>query len=70
MSPRSLAMTIGKPSVSNALPSTATPNLPHTSLAKKSAFGLLWLPYCVLNSDVRPARARLAEMMLMTPPMP
>ena len=39
--------------MSNTLPSTATPSLPQTSLAKKSTFGLLWLPYWVLNSSVR-----------------
>ena len=68
MIPRSLAMTIGNPSVLKAPPSTATPSLPHTSLAKKSAFGLFRFPYCVLNSTER--RAGVVEMMLITPPMP
>ena len=58
MMPRSAAVTIGNPSVSNALPSTATPSLPQTSLANTSAFGLLWLPYCVFNSNVRRAARR------------
>ena len=50
-------MTIGKPSVVKALPSTDAPNLPHTSLPKKSAFGLFWLPYCVSQLDRAAAAA-------------
>ena len=48
--------TIGKPSVSNTLPSTATPTLPQTSLPKKSTFGLFRFPYCGLNFERAPRR--------------
>ena len=65
--PRSIAATIGNPSVLKKLPSTAAATLFHRSLAKKSNFGLLWLPYCGLSSSVR--RVGRLVMMLMTPPI-
>ena len=60
-------MTCAKPSVVKALPSMEAPTLPQTSLAMKSALGLLLLPYWVRSSNVR-GRGR-ALTTLMTPPI-
>ncbi len=47
--PRSRGATMGKPLVSKALASTVAPNRPQRSLAKRSTFGVLRLPYCVCS---------------------
>ena len=65
--PRSRGATIGKPLVSRALPSTATPTRFQRSLAKKSTFGVLRLPYCVCSCRVR--RVGRPVTTLITPPM-